>query len=91
MIQLGMQAQAAAQQQQDPNMDPAFVLSTGNQHEPLAQAPTAPVPAAIAPPPTRSSAPPPTKPQVGSEEWHRVRKDNHKEGEQTNDDVEAYR
>ncbi|KAF3275685.1 basic helix-loop-helix protein [Orbilia oligospora] len=39
-------------------------------------------PAGPAPLPPRPSHPAPiTKPQVGSEEWHRVRKDNHKEVE----------
>lgn len=30
--------------------------------------------------PTDASAPSRDKPAVGSEEWHRVRRDNHKEG-----------
>ena len=33
-----------------------------------------------APRPVQQAVQPPAKPQVGTEEWHRVRRDNHKEG-----------
>ena len=52
--------------------------------------PLPPPPSTIQQPPSngvqqeqRYSAPPNAKPAVGSEEWHKMRKDNHKEGKST--------
>ncbi|KAK6353521.1 basic helix-loop-helix protein [Orbilia brochopaga] len=54
-----------------------------SQHDSLNQASSVPGPAPLPPArPAHIANPAPiTKPQVGSEEWHRVRKDNHKEVE----------
>ncbi|KAK6496203.1 basic helix-loop-helix protein [Arthrobotrys musiformis] len=56
------------------HLDPSFGLIDAQGHS---SAPTGPAPL----PPRPSHPAPITKPQVGSEEWHRVRKDNHKEVE----------
>ncbi|KAF3916943.1 hypothetical protein ABW21_db0209456 [Orbilia brochopaga] len=53
-----------------------------SQHDSLNQASSVPGPAPLPARPAHIANPAPiTKPQVGSEEWHRVRKDNHKEVE----------
>jgi hypothetical protein len=60
------------QQPGNDQIDPAFNLQA---HNPQAQQVQQQPP----PPPVQSPQPAP-KPPVGSEEWHRVRRDNHKEG-----------
>lgn len=64
-------------QQPDPMMDP-----TVNQNQPPPP-PNGVQPHPPPPPQHRYAVPPPPnpKPSVGSEEWHKMRKDNHKEGE----------
>jgi bHLH factor len=59
----------------------------GVNHTPPNGLPLPPPPSTIQQPPSngvqpeqRYSAPPNAKPAVGSEEWHKMRKDNHKEG-----------
>ncbi|KAJ6264033.1 hypothetical protein Dda_0172 [Drechslerella dactyloides] len=63
-----------------PGGDHEFTLLS--QHDSLNQASSVPGPAPLPARPAHIANPAPiTKPQVGSEEWHRVRKDNHKEVE----------
>ncbi|KAF3930016.1 hypothetical protein ABW19_dt0200523 [Dactylella cylindrospora] len=83
LSQMGSIIQQMAMPQQSV---PASHLDTGfgmlsPQHDTLGHAPTAPAPAPLQTRPSHVATAPITKPQVGSEEWHRVRKDNHKEVE----------
>ncbi|EWC47821.1 hypothetical protein DRE_03021 [Drechslerella stenobrocha 248] len=61
------------------HIDSSFSLL--NQHEGINQGPAIPGPAPLPARPPHVGSTTITKPQVGSEEWHRVRKDNHKEVE----------
>ncbi|EPS42641.1 hypothetical protein H072_3430 [Dactylellina haptotyla CBS 200.50] len=59
------------------HLDPSFGILNPQDH--ISQPPQSAGPAPLPPRPNHPT--PITKPQVGSEEWHRVRKDNHKEVE----------
>ena len=77
----------AAQATPETHHDESAFNSHAVNHTPPDGLPLPPPPSTIQQPPSngvqpeqRYSAPPNAKPAVGSEEWHKMRKDNHKEG-----------